>query len=131
VIVYQSRLDNTELGARTFTIHSDGTDERVLPRALGEGSFPSWSPDGRRLAYSNGIGIAVFDLERGQTQTLTNCSNCYGDMFPAWSPDGKQIAFVREDRQARWSLYVIDLTTGTVTRLGPPGTQQFAPAWRP
>ncbi len=62
---------------------------------------------------------------------ITRCSGCYGDMFPAWSPDGKQIAFVREDRQARWSLYVIDLRTEKVTRLGPPGTQQFSPAWRP
>lgn len=131
VIAYQSRIDTTELGGRTFTIHSDGTGERVLPRALGEGSFPSWSPDGRRLAYADGVGIATIDLESGQMRTLTHCSGCYGDMLPAWSPDGKQIAFVREDPHTRWSLYVVDLSTGTVTRLGPPGTQPFAPAWRP
>jgi len=132
LIMYQSQIGHGELGARTFTIHPDGTGERVLPPAFVEGSFPSWSPDGSRLAYAvEASRIGIFDLESGRTDVFTRCSSCYGDMFPAWSPDGKQIAFVREDRQTHWSLYIIDLATGNVSRLGPPGTQQFAPAWRP
>ena len=47
---------------------------------------PSWSPDGTRLAFSDG-GIKVIDVRSGRIRALGAGRN------PDWSPDGRQIAY--------------------------------------
>jgi Tol biopolymer transport system component len=131
LIVYQSRIDDSELGGREFLIHADGTGERVLPSFMSEGSYPAWSPDGSQLAYSEGaFRLAIYDLATGAVQRLAACRACYDDMFPAWSPDGGTIAFVRTDRDGS-AVYTLDLSTGRSVPVVPTGTEQFSPAWRP
>jgi len=132
LIVYQSRVNMSETGDRTFVIRADGTGERLLPSSVGAGAYPSWSPDGTRLAYSDGVGIALLDLASGRTiAALPHCARCEGDMFPAWSPDGRSIAFIRNSRGGALELFVYGVQDATLTRIGPPGTQQSSPAWRP
>jgi Tol biopolymer transport system component len=131
-IVYQSRIDLSELGGREFVIHADGTGEHVLPGFMSEGSYPSWSPDGTRLVYAEGaFRLAIYDLASGAVQRLPSCSACEGDIFPAWSPDGSSIAFVRDLSGRPFAVYVLDLSTGRSHRVAPADTEQFAPAWRP
>lgn len=80
----------------------------AAPNGLGAlrvavGNTPAWSPDGKRLAYSNAAcdyyyglpctgGVAVLNLE---TLTESVPSNAKLGVDPSWSPDGKQIAFIR------------------------------------
>lgn len=131
LIVYQSRIDTSELGGREFLIHADGTGERVLPSFMSEGSYPAWSPDGSQLVYSEGaFRLAIYDLATGAVQRLPACRACYDDMFPAWSPDGRTIAFVRTDHHGS-AVYTLDPSTGRSVPVAPTGTDQFAPAWRP
>jgi predicted Ser/Thr protein kinase/tetratricopeptide (TPR) repeat protein len=63
-----------------------------------EGFSPTWSPDGTKIAYSQGThwasAIAILDIRTGTTQILTAPGR-----DPRWSPDGRTIAFVR-DRQS-------------------------------
>ncbi len=65
---------------------------------LGEIYTPTWSPDGRYIAFSGLIGglsdLFMYDLEEDQLLRLTN--DVYADLQPAWSPDGSQIAFVTD-----------------------------------
>jgi serine/threonine protein kinase/tetratricopeptide (TPR) repeat protein len=67
--------------------------KRVIPR----GFHPSWSPDGRKLVYTQGMFLgsvlAVLDLETGRTELLVAPGNS-----PEWSPDGQYIAFVKTQR---------------------------------
>jgi serine/threonine protein kinase/tetratricopeptide (TPR) repeat protein len=66
-------------------------------RLVLKGFHPSWSPDGKKLAYSHGLlmasGVAVFDIERGRAELLTTSGR-----NPEWSPDGNYIAFERNRR---------------------------------
>ena len=66
--------------------------------SLGEILNPTWSPDGKMIAFSAQVGgvtdLFTYDLESGQLQRLTDDS--YADLEPAWSPDGSQIAFVTD-----------------------------------
>lgn len=78
-----------------------------LPRYRdGHIGSPSWSPDGRKLAWivsgtfaadkSRQMGIGVFDLETRTAQVLHLHEPTFGDGWPAapaWSPDGQWLAF--------------------------------------
>jgi Tol biopolymer transport system component len=68
--------------------------EIVFPE-MGEILNPTWSPDGRFLAFSALVGgltdLFLYDLE---TQRLKRMSDDpFADLYPAWSPDGHWIAF--------------------------------------
>ena len=80
--------------------------------ALDVESYPTWSPDGQRLAYQadesgfNPVGnhdIWVAQLGSGEPVNLTNGSPA-NDRRPSWSPDGREIAFF-SDRDGDWGVY--------------------------
>ena len=70
-------------------------DMRQLTRGTVVDTFPAFSPEGGRLAFTRSIGesrnVFLMDLDEGTTRQLTfmEASNAY----PAWSPDGTQIVF--------------------------------------
>ena len=72
--------------------------EEIRFPQLGEILSPTWSPDGRRVAFSALTGgtsdLYMYDLEAKSLKPLT--SDLFGDLHPAWSPDGRWIAFVSE-----------------------------------
>lgn len=81
-------------------------DGRSVRRVTGEGfaAVPSWSPDGRRLAYVRAEAgrprvwnLWLVDLATGRTTRLT--SHRVGQPWgAAWFPDGERIAYSHEDR---------------------------------
>lgn len=77
-------------------LRSVGGEESLL---LVDASRPAWSPDGDRIAVARLRGIAMLDLDSGETSQLTHQA---GDDAPAWEPSGGRIAFVR--RGAIWEV---------------------------
>jgi dipeptidyl aminopeptidase/acylaminoacyl peptidase len=83
--------------------NGSGADTKpiTLPDTAGVVAYPSFSPDGNRLAYSQrGVssGDDVFHLWQrrvpsGAARQLTQGAG--SDFSPAWSPDGASIAFLR------------------------------------
>ncbi len=76
-----------------------GKTEREIPiPEIGEIFNPSWSPDGRYVAFSGLVGglsdLYVYDLQEEQLRRLTN--DPYADLQPVFSPDGSTIAFVSD-----------------------------------
>ena len=77
-----------------------------LRRVSGEGyaAVPSWSPDGRTLAFARAdperpkvLNLWTLELESGEMRRITK----HADGQPwggSWFPDGKRIAYSYEDR---------------------------------
>jgi Tol biopolymer transport system component len=92
-----------------------------MPQELTNDSFykadPTWSPDGKSLAYSTdsdgSMAVYIRDMQTGQTRKLT-APFTGAQVNPAWSPDGKQIAFMTTlDAEAgAREMYVADVATG-------------------
>ena len=116
---------------------------RQITSTLDVESYPSWSPDGGRIAYMKSdlgydlIGnhdIWVAQVGGGDPMNLTH--GAADDRLPSWSPDGQQIAFL-SDRDGGWGVYTLPAIGGTprnVLRL--PGLPRqprswSAPQWSP
>ena len=98
----------TTPGGEVRVVRSDGSgrSRRVVgwrPGRTGFG-YPTWSPDGRRLALAEGRydSIYVVDADGSSLRRLTK--RAYNEYAFAWSPDGRTILYGREDRLG---IYVI------------------------
>jgi Tol biopolymer transport system component len=94
----QTNQTGTDIEADIYTINVDGSGERRLTDTPGLDGFPSWSPDGQRLAFvSDRDGgnweIYVMDSDGTHQRRLTNTPE-ENEAVPAWSPDGMKIAYV-------------------------------------
>ena len=96
---------------------------------------PTWSPDGRYLAWSTDragglLQIWLRDMQTGQMRQVTHATTQPTSL--QFSPDGKRIAFINVDAMWRGaSVAVADVATGDVKiihkSIFAPGT----PSWSP
>lgn len=107
-----------------------------------QGSYPAWSPDGAKLAYSaNNEDIYIYDLQSGSALPVPGASEPNViETMPAWSADGSRIAFVRsagsivDDVITLPSDVMIVPATGGVPQLVPGASGQgfnYYPAFSP
>src|SRR5712692_7181836 len=116
--------------------------KEVKVPGVGEIFNPTWSPDGKMIAFSAQVGgvtdLFTYDLDSGKLQRLTQ--DLYADLEPAWSPDGRLIAFVTDrfgtslDKlvYGDYELAVIDPRTGNIRELPHlPNAKHINPQWSP
>ena len=74
-------------------VRSSGGAPRVVTKR-GSPLSPEWSPDGRRIAYSDAGDIYVIRPDGSHRRRLTDTTDwlCSND-DPSWSPGGKRIVF--------------------------------------
>ena len=115
-----ARSDSTRQ-LQLWVMNADWSGERQLTRfSTDDGSpqWPSWSPDGTRLAIQSGkynrnaptentAHIWIIDVKSGAATKLNAHSTPYLDETPSWFPDGKRIAF-QSDRSGRMEVWVMN-----------------------
>ncbi|HUT15915.1 MAG TPA: hypothetical protein VMY98_06690, partial [Anaerolineae bacterium] len=106
-IAYTAK-DNPDANWDIWVMRGDGSDPRRLTEDPGNDLSPTWSPDGKRIAFvSDRDGnkeIYVMNADGNEQIDLTRDPS--EDWTPAWSPDGTKIAF-SSYRDVNWEIYVM------------------------
>jgi Tol biopolymer transport system component len=127
-----------------YVMNADGSGLRVLlsgpPGA--SASWPDWSPDGSRIAYTAVRGdtsaISVVNADGSNEVRISTPPAPNRDVRPRWSPDGKRIAFTRwwfsssdNTPGALSQTLVMNADGSNVTQLINDSLWPWYPAWSP
>ncbi|WP_447937505.1 Tol-Pal system beta propeller repeat protein TolB [Thermomonas fusca] len=97
---------------------SDGYNPRTVVNSTEPLLSPSWSPDGRKLAYvsfeGGNSGIWIQDIASGSRDKVTSFRGING--APAFSPDGGRLAMTLS-KGGNPDIYVMDLGSKHLTQL--------------
>jgi TolB protein len=142
-IAFRSQRDGFEI----YVMNADGTGQTRLTDNSLRDRYPSWSPDGTKIAFArdsrSGGGFAEIYVMNadgtGQTRLTTIVHDPSfihgGDMHPSWSPDGTKIAFAsyRDATSTSYNpeIYVMNADGSGITRLTNEFEYDGYPSWSP
>ena len=118
-----------------YVVNADGTGKRRLtgPLMVDLGP-PSWSPDGRTLAFT-GRGEDIYTVHADGTGLHKLTHGPGGNVDPHWSPDGRQILFLsgRDDLgHDAFDIFVMNGDgSGQRNLTHTPGVSEEGASWAP
>ncbi|QOR38895.1 Tol-Pal system protein TolB [Billgrantia diversa] len=115
-----------------YVADADGHNSQQVLNSREPILSPSWSPDGRRLAYvsfeTERPAIYVQDVNTGQRTRLTSFDGING--APAWSPDGRRLAMTLS-KDGQPDIYVMDVGSRNLERITNSSSIDTEPSWAP
>ncbi|MGC8838192.1 MAG: hypothetical protein ACP5UM_07230 [Anaerolineae bacterium] len=100
-------------------MNTDGTGITPISNTRGDDLYPSWSPDGKRIASvsrrDGNLEIYVMDADGSGQTRLTDSPE--GEFYPRWSPGGTRIIFSRLIKPGLHDIYVMNVDGSGVTCL--------------
>ncbi len=118
---------------RLMVADSDGENEVDVVTSLQPLMSPSWSPDGRKLAYvsfeSKFPQVFVQEVASGKREIVSQRSGING--APAWSPDGTKLALCLSSSEGNPDIYILELRSKKLTRLTTSQAIDTEPSWFP
>jgi TolB protein len=122
----------TRTGKEVYVSDYDGANQMRVTSNRRLNVAPSWSPDGRSIAYTSFSRIQpqiiVSNVYQGTRETLTDEKS--GAYFSVFSPDGSRIAFMSE-RDGNSEIYVMNRNGSGVRRLTNNTAIESSPTWSP
>ncbi len=110
-----------------------GKPARPLMARTATNTFPEFSPDGKRLAFSSwssGGSYLIFVANADGSNPIALTSGAGRSQgSPAWSPDGRRIALDAGRPDKTSVIFVVDSDGGAARQLTESQGDDFCPAW--
>jgi TolB protein len=120
---------------KTYTLlvaDSDGYNAQTILTSKQPLMSPSWSPDGREIAYvsfeNKTAEIYIQEVLTGSRRKLASFKGING--APSWSPDGRKLALTLS-RDGNPEIYVMTIEGGGLRRLTNSAAIDTEPVWTP
>jgi TolB protein len=111
----------------------DGTNPVVVIGSPEPLMSPTWSPDGRRIAYvsfeNNRSEIYIQDVLTQFRERVSSRDGING--APAFSPDGSKLAVTLSQPDGNLDIYMINLENQNLSRLTNSSSIDTEPTWSP
>jgi Tol biopolymer transport system component len=127
-----TRAGNGEI----YVMNADGSDVRRLTNYRLWDGYPTWSPDGKQIAYYSYLKdkewvIKAMDADGSNQRQLTDNGICDG--APHWSPDGTRIGYSSDaDCTAKHrEIYVMNADGSSQVNLTDHDADDMGSSWSP
>lgn len=133
-----------DLQGSIWTLPSSGGTARQVTDAYNDARHPSFSPDGRTIAFQGyrdgGYDIWAVSPDGSNQRQLTR--GPFDDREPAWSHDGTRVAFSSDRGEsisagqvsagsANYNIWILDTRTNQLTQVTSDRADDFMPTWSP
>ncbi len=117
-----------DVQGRIWLIPYKGGTARPLTPVMNEARLPSWSPDGKTIAFQyfeNG-SWDIWTCAKDGSALRQITSGAFDDREPRWSPDGKSIVF-DSDRGGSSDIWRVDVANGALQQISKAAQDEFFP----
>ena len=116
--------------AHVYVMNADGTGTKQLTSNKDSETHPTWSQDGRSIAFTRDGDIYVMGADGSDPKRISDINAQESD--PAWSPDGQWIAYIKRTPgtpvQNLWVMHADGSGRRALTRQS---GRAFTPSWSP
>ncbi len=137
--------DREQPGDEWFASRAKNLTNSEKNRIRARDANPTWSPDGKWIAYSSDlVALKQDDLGAGagaiQNIWIMPASSpeekrqltTKGGVMPSFSPDGKRIVYISyEDEKSSGAVYEVEVATGKTRRITSGKSMDFYPSYTP